>query len=135
MVFELLETATLNESGLTGYLKLSGAVLFGVIIIIVNAKIMTMSTGIKLLNTIVIIISVGLYWASQALVGWIFGSPSEFVILRQEWSILSIWMVTLILVFFLNMIEFGYDKFKYFKDTYTLIKKKETLGGDIFDKI
>jgi uncharacterized membrane protein len=78
-----MEAGTLDESGITGYLKLSGAVLFGVIIIVVNCKILAMSTGIKLLNTIVIIISVALYWASQALVGWVFSAPDEFVLLNQ----------------------------------------------------
>lgn len=109
--------------------------LFGVIIIIVNFKIMAMSTGIKLLNTIVILISIALYWASQPLVGWLFGTPEEFVLLKQEWSYTAIWLITLILIFFLVILQFGYDKYKYFRNNYLLIKKKETLGGDLFDRI
>ena len=68
---------------MTGYLKLSGAVLFGVIIIIVNCKILAMSSGVKLLNTFVVIGSIGLYWVSQAFVGWVLGTPGEFVLLKE----------------------------------------------------
>ena len=78
-----MEAAVLDESGTTGYLTLSGNLLFGIIIIVVNCKILSMTTGVKLLNTIVVIISVGLYWASQALVGSLLGHPQQLVILNQ----------------------------------------------------
>ena len=63
-----------------------------------------MSTGVKLLNTIVIIISVGLYWASQALVGTLLHQPQQLVVLNQEWSYTVIFFITIIQVFFLVMI-------------------------------
>lgn len=59
----------LDSTGKTGYLQLSGAVLFGAIIVIINLKILTMSTGVKPLNTIVVFLSIALYWISQAIYG------------------------------------------------------------------
>ena len=80
-----MEAAVLDENGITGYLSLSGALLFSIIIVVVNFKILSMSTGVRPLNTIVVVISIVLYWASQALVGVIFSSNNEFVLLKEEW--------------------------------------------------
>jgi hypothetical protein len=35
----------------------------------------------------------------------------------------------------LNFIEFGYKKFQFFRQRYLMIRKKEVLGDDLFDKI
>lgn len=69
LIFEVLEAEVLDSTGKTGYLKLSGAVLFGAIIVVINFKILTMSTGVKPLNTIVVLLSIAMYWISQAVYG------------------------------------------------------------------
>ena len=74
----------MDESGITGYLSLSGSVLFGVIIVIVNLKIMSMSTGVRPLITILVILSIAMYWASQALYGVLFRDPTQFVLIKEE---------------------------------------------------
>ena len=56
--------------------------MFGVIVIVVNCKILSMSSGVNLLNLIIIIISVGLYWLSQFLVGKVLNAPEEIVMLN-----------------------------------------------------
>jgi hypothetical protein len=64
LVLCTLESQILDEYGHTGYLQLSGAVLFGVIIIIINLKIIIMSTGLKPLSVIIVFLSTILYWIS-----------------------------------------------------------------------
>jgi hypothetical protein len=81
VVFEVLETEVLDATGKTGYLQLSGAVLFGLVIIIINLKILTMSTGVKPLNTIIVVLSIALYWISEALYGSL-SSPKDLLILK-----------------------------------------------------
>ncbi len=110
VVFGVLEGGVLDESGKTGYLQLSGAVLFGVIIIIINLKILSMSTGVKPLNTIIVVISIVLYWISQALYGSL-TSPKDLLILKEQWMFSPVIFVQIILVFFLVLVEFGYSKY------------------------
>lgn len=81
VVFETLETEVLDATGKTGYLQLSGAVLFGLVIILINLKIFTMSTGVKPLNTILVLLSISLYWISEALYGSL-SSPKDLLILK-----------------------------------------------------
>lgn len=71
----------LDSTGKTGYLQLSGSVLFGVIIIIINLKILAMSTGVKPLNTIIVFLSIILYWVSEGIYGKL-TSPKDLVILK-----------------------------------------------------
>ena len=125
----------LGSNGLVGYLKLSGAVLLELIIIVVNFKIMAMSSGVKPLNTICIIISIALYWVSQWLMGIIFGDRYELVILDEEWSYVPMLWMLFILVFFLVFVEYAYEKYKIFKTQYDLIKKKEVIADGLFDKL
>jgi len=77
----VLEEEVLDSTGKTGYLQLSGAVLFGAIIIIINLKILVMSTGVKPLNTIMVVLSIAMYWVSEALYGSL-KSPKDLLILK-----------------------------------------------------
>ncbi len=117
VVFEVLECEVLESTGKTGYLQLSGAVLFGSIITIINLKILTMSTGVKPLNTLLVVLSIVLYWISQAIYGRL-TSPRELVLLREEWSYAPVLFVQIILIFFLVLVDFGYNKYKQFKSKY-----------------
>lgn len=117
MVFEVLEEEVLDAAGHTGYLQLSGSVLFGVIVIVINLKILAMSTGVKPLNTILVVLSIILYWVSEGIYGKL-TSPKDLEILREQWTYSHIIFVQIILVFFLIFIDFGYSKYIEFKERY-----------------
>ena len=88
---------------MTGYLQLSGAVLFGLVIILINLKILTMSTGVKPLNTIIVVLSISLYWISEALYGSL-SSPKDLLILKQQWSYSAVIYVQIIIIFFMVLV-------------------------------
>ena len=102
---------------------------------IVNLKIMSMSTGVRPLITILVILSIAMYWASQALYGALFRDPTQFVLIKEEWSLSGIYWVTIILSFFLVLMEFGRNKYGEFRERYLMVKKKDALGDGLFDKI
>ena len=79
VIFNILESEVLDANGKTGYLQLNGSVLFGLIIIVVNLKILTMSTGVKVLNTFLVFGSIVFYWVTQVIYGKL-GDLQELVI-------------------------------------------------------
>ena len=126
VVFGVLEGGVLDGSGKTGYLQLSGAVLFGVIIVIINLKILTMSTGVKPLNTIIVLASIALYWLSQALYGSL-TSPKDLLILKEQCTLAPVIILQVILVFFLVLVEFAHSKYLEFQQRYSRAKSEKQL--------
>jgi hypothetical protein len=66
--------------GKTGYLVLCGASLFAVIVIIINIKILIMSTGVRPLALFVVLGSIALYWGSYAIYAKLL-KPDEMITL------------------------------------------------------
>ena len=71
----------LDDKGHVGYLNLSGSVLFGIIIVIVNLKILVMGSGVRPLLAILITASTALYWVSEAFSG-AYLNPKDSIILK-----------------------------------------------------
>jgi hypothetical protein len=63
----ILETHILDSFGTLGNLKLSGSILFGIIIVIINLKILVMATGVKPFILVITLLSIMIYWPTEAL--------------------------------------------------------------------
>ena len=67
LVITILESEILDETGTIGYMKLSGYVLYGIVIIIANLRILLLTTGIKPFIFTISILSIITYWISQSI--------------------------------------------------------------------
>jgi phospholipid-transporting ATPase len=123
VVFYLIEEEVLAADGTTGYLVLCGSVLLGLIIIIINLKILVMSTGIRPINLVMVVASIVSYWASYAIYAKMI-MPAEMVTVGETWSCATIIFVQIMLIFFLNLVEFGYRKYHEF--SFLLDNKRKT---------
>jgi hypothetical protein len=91
-------------------MQLSGSILFAVIIIIINLKILVITTGIKPFILFVTLGSIAVYWPSEIIYAK-FAAPSELANVNALWEYASAAFISIILVFFFIMIEFGYRKY------------------------
>ena len=80
VIFMLLEENVLSQEGDTGHLILSGTVLFGLFIIVANLRLLVMSTGVRAILVIFIIVCVAVYWPSEILEAVVLAPTEESVI-------------------------------------------------------
>jgi phospholipid-transporting ATPase len=62
VLVNILESEVLDSFGTIGDMKLCGSILFAVIIIIINLKILVLATGIKPFIFVITILSIAIYW-------------------------------------------------------------------------
>lgn len=67
VMVNILESEVLDSWGMIGDLKLSGSILFAIIIIIINLKILVLTTGIKPFILFITLASIGIYWPTEAI--------------------------------------------------------------------
>lgn len=67
LVINVLESQILDQKGNIGYMQLSGYVLYGIVIMIANFRILLLTTGIKPFIFIISILSIVSYWVSQSI--------------------------------------------------------------------
>jgi len=93
----------LGSDGRTGYLILSGSVLFCTIVIVINLKILIVSTGIRPISFLCVTASIILYWVSYAVYAHLMAAP-EIITLNETLTCATIVFTQIVLVFFLNFI-------------------------------
>ena len=84
---------------------------------IVNFRILVMSTGVKPFILVICLFSIIIYWPSEAIAAKFFHLP-DMNNLVQQWSYAPVIFVQLIILFFFVLVEFGYKKFIRIKDDY-----------------
>lgn len=109
VIINIMETEVLDSTGTIGGIKLSGSILFAAIIIIVNLKILVMTTGVKPLLLIMTLLSIAIYWPSEAIYAQLM-DKTEFEFVSAQWKYPSAIFCTLLLIFFMALIELGYRK-------------------------
>lgn len=67
LVINVLESQILDQNGNIGHMQLSGYVLYGIVIMIANFRILLLTTGIKPFIFIISILSIVSYWVSQSI--------------------------------------------------------------------
>jgi len=90
-------------------MKLSGYVIYGIVIITVNLKILVMTTGIKPFIYIISILSIVVYWLAQAIYFKLI-DPEESNILGEQFKYPSIIFLQIIFIFFFILIELAVRK-------------------------
>jgi len=100
----------ISNEGFTSDLILDGIVLFGIIVIIMNFKVLVMSNGIRPLNILFVPLSIILYWLSYVILRKLF-KTSEAVNSLKIWSYPVPIFIGVILIFLQVFIEEGYRKY------------------------
>lgn len=121
VIVNIMETEVLDSVGTIGGLRLSGSILLAVIIIIVNLKILVMTTGVKPLLLLMTLLSIAIYWPSEAIYAQLM-DKTEFAFVAAQWKYPSAIFCSLLLIFFMILIEFGYRKWQEFTYRYEKMK-------------
>jgi phospholipid-transporting ATPase len=103
VIVNIMETEVLDSVGTIGGLRLSGSILLAVIIIIVNLKILVMTTGVKPFLLVMTLLSIALYWVSEAIYAQ-FMDKTEFAFVPAQWKYPSAIFCSLLLIFFMILI-------------------------------
>ena len=67
LIINSVEGAVLDSFGTIGNMKLSGAVLLGIIIIIANLRILVLTTGVKPFILVISLASIAIYWPTEVI--------------------------------------------------------------------
>ena len=93
-----------------------------------------MSTGVKPFIFLVCILSIVIYWPSEAIAAKIF-NPADMELLHEQWSLAPVIFVQDIVVFLFVMVEFGVRKYSRFEETYRRAKENEEILSPFLNNI
>ena len=126
LIVNMLESEVLDSFGRIGDIQLSGSVLLGIIIIIINLKILVMTTGVKPFILVITLASIAVYWPTYYIMSK-FANPSALASLDAQWRYYPAIFNQVILIFFTIMIEFGYRKYHEFQQKYERMQQVKNI--------
>ena len=110
-IFMVLESGMIDGEGRVGYFYQSGAVLFFNIILVVNIKILIMSSGLSLGLFISVMISFVNYWLVYFLQSRLFDDFMLVDSIKQEWTTIAILLLHLVMISALSGVELVWDRY------------------------
>lgn len=126
LIVNMLESEVLDSFGRIGDIQLSGSVLLGIIIIIINLKILVMTTGVKPFILVITLASIAVYWPTYYIMSK-FANPSALASLDAQWRYYPSIFNQVILIFFIIMVEFGYRKYHEFQQKYERMQQVKNI--------